>query len=886
MKTNRFAVLPMVAILSAVWSGNIHADSAVGVDTLLGNSLNPGGLDMTLVTDPEGFSPVMAGKGPSHTPGGQLYLYPTATPVMTETASGWAYSGSIEAGYTGGGGNLNNAGFKEYADFENGALINSFAFAVEKPQSHAFVNARGGGIGRDDAYFGFEAGRYNQYKLSAFYNETPHVFATNAKPVWNGVGTGNLALPAGVTPGSVNESASVAAGSNYAAFQNIVRLLGATTIELERKKLGVKFEGYLAPAATGFVSYTNERREGTRPFGGGFMFDFMRFYGGAQSTPGGNAYVRGDNTTPAAIATPGGGNYAAGGVMETVEPLDYTTHDFLAGLRLVDGNDRLNLTVNASLFRNDIKSLTWQNPFQVGFPGNNFYATGIDQGRFALSPDNDYYNVKAEYGRVELPMNGQLTAVVSVGRMRQNDDLLAPTVNDNIRNSFGGDTLVPNSANWATTDALSQKTANARIDTALADFGLSLRPTDDLTLRGKFRYYDENNLTDYTAFNPLTGQYGYVALDGGLSLFGNGYSGIYDPNRPLQNNAIRHKSIPTSYHKLNSSLAADYNLSRLTVASVALDREEIFRDHRERDRTTEDRVKLSMNTRAIEDGTLRLSYEYANRRGSEYNYDPYVQFYVIEPVNYVHTLAELRKFDLSDRSQHILNARFNYMLRQDMDVFVSLQHKEADNRADYGRIGGERAETLNLEWNYTPSPVSSFYTFYSIQEATSRMRNINDATVNNSSHAGGASFPLSGAWEESFRDLNQVVGAGLTHLFGKFRLESRYSLSWMKNKVDTGYANAQEATRGSGKSETLTDAEAANSFNNMRFTQHLLETSIAWPLEKNLNVRLFHRYEKRNISDWHYDGIGEQLIGQKLYLGNSPENFTNNLFGVFLQYSM
>jgi MtrB/PioB family decaheme-associated outer membrane protein len=881
MKNNRFAVLPMVAILSAVWSGNIYADSAVGVDTLLGNSLNPGGLDITRATDPEGFSPVMAGKGPSHTPGGQLYLYPTATPVMTETTSGWAYSGSLEAGVTGGGGNLNNAGFKEYSGFENGALINSFAFAVEKPESHAYVNARAGGVGRDDAYFGFEAGRYNQYKLSAFYNETPHVFATNAKPLWNGVGTGNLTLPAGIAPGSVNE----ATGANYAAFQNVVRSLGTTTIELERKKLGVKFEGYLTPNATGFVSYTNERREGTRSFGGGFLFDFMRNYGSSMSTPGGSSYVVGSNAG-APAGWPGGNNFAIGGVMETVEPLDYTTHDFLAGLRLVEGKDRLNLTVNASLFRNDIKSLTWQNPFQIGFPGGSFYAAGIDQGRFALPPDNDYYNVKAEYGRVQLPMDGQFTAVVSVGRMRQNDDLLPPTVNDNILNSFGGDTLVPTSANWASTDALSQKTANARIDTALGDFGLSVRPTEDLTLRAKLRYYDENNLTDYTAFNPLMGQYGYVALDGALSLFGNGYSGIYNPAGARQNNAIHYKSIPTSYHKINSTLAADYNLSRLTVASLALDREEIFRDHRERDRTTEDRIKVSMNTRAIEDGTLRLSYEYANRRGSEYNFDPYKEFYIVEPINYVHTLAQLRKFDLSDRSQHILNARFNYMLRQDMDVFVSLQHKQVDNRADYGRIGGERAETLNLEWNYSPSPVSSFYTFYSIQEATSRMRNINDAVVNASPDAGGASYPLSGAWEESFRDLNQVVGAGLSHLFGKFRLESRYSLSWMKNKIKSDYANAQGATIGSGRSETLTDAEAANSFSNMRFTQHLLETSVTWPLEKNLNVRLFHRYEKRNTADWHYDGISEQLIGQKLYLGNSAENFTNNMFGVFLQYSM
>lgn len=869
MKPSKFALLPLVSILAAIWSGASFGDSAVGVDTLLGNSLNPGGVDVTLPVDREGFSPVMGGKGPSHTPSGQLYLYPNQAPTPVAGDNGWFTHGSVEAGVTGGSGNLNNAGFREYSGFENGAVVSNFAFSAEKPENHTFFNIRGGGIGRKDGYFGLEAGRYNDFKFSAFYNQTPHVFATNARPIWNGVGTGNLTLPAGITPGSVAEATNGVNG-NYTALQNAVQALGSTTLELERKKLGVKLEGYLNDKLSGFVGYTNERREGTRPFGGGFLFDFIRWAGASQTTPSGGTYAAG---AP-------GGFYASGGVMETVEPIDYTTHDFLAGLRYVGEKDRYNLTFNGSFFRNDIKSLTWDNPFALGFPGMNYYDRDIDQGRFALSPDNNFYNIKGDYARV-LPMDGQFTAVVSLGTMRQNDSLLAPTVNDGI------DALGANAAKWTTTSALSQSRANARIDTTLVDLGLSIRPASDLTLRGKLRFYDENNKTDYTAYNPLTGQYGYVALDGGLSLFGGGFSGVYNTALATQNNAIHYKNIPTSYHKVNANLAADYNLTNLTTATAAYDREEIFRDHRERDRTSEDRFKLSVNTRAVEDGTLRLSYEYGKRTGSTYNFDPYKEFYVVEPVGYVHTLADLRKYDIADRTQHILNARFNYMLRSDMDAFVSLQHKLSDFGAQYGRVGDDKSDTLNLEWNYTPSPITSVFTFYSLQKSSMAQRNINDARVATPDpNAGGSYYPLSNAWDASFRDTNHTLGAGFAHAFGTYRLESRYSYAWMKGKSDYGYADAAGATVGSGVGETQTAAQAGSNFSDLRYTQHILETSLSWPVDKNLGVRLFHRYEKREVADWHYDGIGDQLIGQKLYLGNSPEGFKNNMVGVFLQYRM
>lgn len=861
----QFALLPIVAMLAVMGAGRAHADSAVGVDTVQGNVLLPGGGDAVRSTDSQGFSLVMGGKGPSRTPSGQLYLYPLLTPAVNATESGWTYSGSVEAGYLGGRADTRAAGFREYADWHNGVLLTGFDVSAEKPDSALYVDVQGSAPGRDDQFFRIEAGRYNGLKFSAFYNQTPHVFATNARPIWNGVGTGKLTLPPGLVAGTHTQ----ADAASYGALQAAVASAGETTLSIDRKKVGLRVDAPLGERLNGFLSYTSERREGERPFGGGFIFDFIR----------------------RSASNPTGFN-VLGAVTETVEPIDYTTHEFLTGMRYVGQKDRLNLTLAASLFRNDISSLTWENPFSVNFGAINDNASSYERGRFALSPDNDAYNIKADYARM-LPLQGQFTAVLSAGRMRQDERLLPPTINDGI-NAYG----VPASyaatiEGYDTTRVLSQQRADAQIDTRLADLGLSLKPLDDLTLRAKVRYYDEDNRTRYVAIDPTTGKIGYPGLDYGLAgVFGANF-GFYNAAR---SNNIHYISIPTSYTKLTGSLGADYQLSRLTQVGATLEREETERPYREVKDTVEDKLKLSFNTRALDRATMRASYEYADRHGSEYRYDIYEHFYTSSRDDYtgtapVHTLAELRKFDVADRRQQILNLRWNYMLREDMDAMLSLQHKIGDYYdSDYGRIGEERLDSLNLEWTYVPAPGSSFFTWYSLQSAKQKQGNINQGVSGTraSSHAGeDGMYPLENAWSAGSSDLNHALGLGFAHDFGWMRVESRYSYMWSVSRVNYDYVTAEAATVGSGTQETQTAAMAGTEFADMRYRQQVLETSVVKDLNKASSLRFFHRWEKRNVADWHYTGLdGSPLIGQKLYLGMTPERYNVNVFGVFWQHRL
>lgn len=51
-------------------------------------------------------------------------------------------------------------------------------------------------------------------------------------------------------------------------------------------------------------------------------------------------------------------------------------------------------------------------------------------------------------------------------------------------------------------------------------------------------------------------------------------------------------------------------------------------------------------------------------------------------------------------------------------------------------------------------------------------------------------------------------------------------------------------------------------------------------------MRFHYRYERADYDDWHYDNLPYILgAGDALFLGAGPRNYTDNLFGVFYQYT-
>jgi len=930
-----------VAQLAAV----ARADSGVGVDTVVGNAMNPYTWSSGQPKDPDGL-----GQNPnSRSPTGLLSQEPLLPKEPNKTDSGWQYNGYGEVGVLGGDADKKNAVFRKYKDLDNGAYLNNFGIQTEKPDAAMFVDAYGGGVGNKDQFYGAQFGRYNDWKVKVFYNETNHVFTDSFKSFWGGIGTGNLTLPANI-PAAAGATAS---GGNFSStsygLTNVsqatvnaavasrvaatVTAADTTELSLVRKKGGVRFDMNLGDRWKAYASYSDEKREGARPFG---------------ATWGG-----------------GGGN----GNLEIVEPIDYNTHDLLAGVQYADELNAFNARVSASLFRNNIGTLTFQNPF-LPATANGVNGSAFTGGTFDLYPNNNFYSLDAEYARA-LPSlwNGRFTSAVTLSSMRQNDSLIAPTALSGIAvaNVAGGAGIAGGA--WNTTGADSKSSANAKIDTKLVDLGLSLNPLSALSVKGKVRYYETDNSTDYSACNPLTGQWGRLLNDGtggafvtfvqssGAALTAGQQTAL---NSFLASNGcnagalaaylssngivpaagnINIHNVPYEYKQLVYSLAGDYKLNKYDTVNAAYEREEYKRKYRERDKTWEDKFKFGYVNRHIEDGTIRLSFETDRRRGSQYEADPYEQFYSVSlgPAlvatgtnmsGWVHNIEQFRKFDLADRDQNIINGRFNYAFRPDLDGGVSLQLKDQKfPDSDYGRNSHTQQNSLNFDLNWQPSTDLTVTGFYSYQDAQIKQSNVwpnacvigttysfwSNGVVNTGAPVGGATllgtttvtagnwmsvcgsagpfsplYPTSRGWNVTQTDHYDTLGLGLKYDFTKARLNVDYSYTFGKTGVAYNY-------NGSALALSATQMAAAGAgWPDMKFILHTIDASLLIPINKRTSARLLWHYEWGRIKDWHYDGVdanptaggGTAYNVNNLYLDTGPQSYRASVVGAFVRFDL
>lgn len=915
--------------LGSIATIGAQADSGVGVDTQLGNSLNPGQLTSVPARDPEGLDTVTYQRSPR----GLLYAWPTLPPEEKETESGWTYSGWAEIGGTIVSGDDDNAWFRKYKDLDTGLYLNNFYFQAGDDKSARFVEGYGGGLGYRDQFFGAKTGRYNDWKLDLFYTETPHVFTSNYRSLWNDLGGDNLNL-SGLTPGGTVVPGGTVAQNAAATAANISQAL--TQIEgrelsLVRRKGGFDLEKYITNQWRFYGGYTLENREGERPFGAVF----------------------------------GGGG--GGGNIEIPESIDYDTHDVVAGLRFDDGKNNLNLQAQANLFRNNVDTLTFENPLFVTTntivapTGTaNSFASLFKTGTFDLYPDNDFYNLLAEYGRsFQDAYKTRLTAVASVSRMRQDDDLIPATEYSLLGATING---VAASNVWNTPSSLTKDSSDAQIDTQLFSLGLSTSPLDKLTVDGKIRYYETDNDTEYFACNPLTGQWGRLLNDGSGGSFmvpnataGNNPVGTLntaynsagcniDAVRalglvPAAGN-VKIRNTPYEYSQVNYVLSGDYRLARAQNLNATLEREEFDREYRERDETWENRIKLAYTNRGFDFGTLSLSAEYGERRGDDYDVEAHHESISAslgpEPfavgtnvASWIHTMSGLRKFDLADRDRGKVSGRLNIIAADALDVglFGEYEHNDYPN-SDYGRTDAQTLGTLGLDVNWQPSAklgVSGFYTYQEghleqagIQanacvignyyyffsdgsiatnttgtppaplNAGATLLNRKQVTSTNwhdvcgNASATSPLFNTSRMFVTESDDRFHTFGLGGRYDFGKFRVELDYT--YVTGVTEIGYKYNPAAL---GLTNQVQLSMIGTGMPDLETTQQYLDLNLIVPVNKSVAVRGLYRYETGSVDDWHYNGVESNPVplANAVYLDSGAEDYDAHVVGLFLQVS-
>ncbi len=490
------------------------------------------------------------------------------------------------------------ARFEENRDVPKGVVLEHARVEVAPKDGRVAASLTMKDAGQDDQQYllNVSGGRFS---FDARYRELPHLYATAAKTLWAGVGTGRLTMDESFRAGA--EAAAGAPTSPFAspALATYMRsaLDAAGTFELgtRRKDLDGSFGLTLAPGFTLRLDGRQERKDGTKALGFGTYIRRQALAG----TPGTGAGSFWRETVEARGS-------------ELVEPVDYRTSELGATLAWAKHGHSVSAGFFASRFRNDVTSLTFDNPFEAG-PGrasasifdpksdqepanpngNNALRGLYARSAIALWPNNDHDRI---FGNASFKVTDgtRITAAVSRGTTKQDDPFLPYAENDQV--VFSGKAGEPGVV-YAKDAPLPRASLGGKMVTTQAAVKVSSRLTDALSARAGYRYSDLDDRRPSILFP-------------GFSSSGDSYFRRGIGQKDAAGNAALFNVIG-GYTRQVLDLGAAYRLGVATV-DAEYARTTWDYDHRQVDGTTEDALKGTVRL-ALGDANVTASYLRARR---------------------------------------------------------------------------------------------------------------------------------------------------------------------------------------------------------------------------------------------------------------------------------
>lgn len=331
-------------------------------------------------------------------------------------------------------------------------------------------------------------------------------------------------------------------------------------------------------------------------------------------------------------------------------PIDDYTDRFDAGIGYSGESFTFSLGYFGSYYRNELDSLSWDNPF-TSFPG-------ADMGQLAVEPDNDFHQMSFSATYFAQAWNTVIALSAASGKGEQDGSLLPYTINPTIP---------------APTIQLAG--IDGKVDTTNYALTLTTRPLDKLNVKLAYRYDERDNRT------PI-GVWERVITDALVS-------GDIEPN------------IPYSFERSRLSLSGTYRLLDTVMISGGYDRNEIDRDFQEVASQTEDTGwgKLRWRPTANLEATFKGG---ASRREiDDYDTDVAVAF---------NQNPLMRKYNLAHRYREFAEVALSASLI-DTPISIGMAYLWAEDdysKSELGLLEGSE-DRFTVDFNWAVSENSSLY---------------------------------------------------------------------------------------------------------------------------------------------------------------------------------
>ena len=774
--------------------------------------------------------------------------------------------------------------FQETRHVPKGLFLRNINLNFESADSPYFFRFEGLEVRERDQRFRTEAGRIGKYRTQFSWDQIPLYYGkgrTLHVSTSPGVLTVDPALRATLqaVPDAGNPPQTL--GPTLPALVRRA-VQNAPVIELRVRSVQLLVTQYYRPTKNWEFYFRAQhiRLNGTRPKGTGTF---------ARQNVG-----------------PGGDGVWESLGMELPEPVDYRTTNLTFGMQYSRPKWRVGVDYFLSLFRDNIPSLTWENPFRVTDALAIAPAFAVGRNRFvraqqALPPDNDYWSLSA-HGSVDLPRETQLRGVFTWGRGTQNQAFLPYTLNSAMTSAN-----LPAGVPGLFGLALPQPSLNGVIHTMDQDYTLSSRPWKRMKFLLQYRSHNRDNLSPDIVFpaEPAFGDSGErTAVD------------FY--NLPIEN-------LPTSFTRQNTTATWQWDPSKKISWELEYDWEIWNRKFRDAPRTNEHSVTAKLGYKLMRGVALKGDYNYAHRNPT---------FYLTQPLTFNPTLQGnslggfastpttrflrgiplefnlLRRFDEDQRIRNNGGVSLEVTRSEKFTYSASYRYLRDDyDKAFYG-LHYDAISTVDAQVSYFPTTSqsdsstssdgswkenTSFFANYSREQQQTGYRDLGHLIVGAVQNVTAccAQFPFANTWDRSSRiklDMFQF-GINTASAGEKTIVDISYGLGFARDRTHT--ANPFTILANS-----LLTAGAYN-YPDVINRQQEANISVTHQLREGLDVGVSYRFEPYRLNDYYTDNLqpyaGPKLVTdggrasvpvpRQLFLDARFTSMHANVATVFLRYS-
>ena len=576
-------------------------------------------------------------------------------------------------------------------------------------------------IGYSDQRYEVRGSKAGEVYVSGIWDETPHVYSTNALTLYSGLGTGALTLPAGLSnslflaagctrvvgqqPGGCLSGNPTAA--QVAAIQTILNNnLYITDVGIRRDTAAGTIRWTPTDAWDINVDYSHMHRTGTQVEG--------------------------------VVFSPGTSGVAA----QVPKPVDDTTQNFgingeYKGTSPWGKAFTFKLAYGGSVFQEAQESYTVQNPFCATGSGPGECArNGSPSSPLALMtlwPDNQAHGFSSTLG-ADLPMMSRYVGNVSYTMMRQNQNFV-PTISPLIFTNAGNTVL-------GAPPALPAASLNGAVNTFLSNNVLTTQITPELKSKLMYRYYDYDNqtpelffadwaLTDVKSANITTATYAPV------------------------------NSLSISYNKQNAAAELVYSPWRQFNVGAGYGFERYKWTRADADVTNENSGKVFADYKPYSWLMARSSYIVSDRRYDNYNYRGFVgNFQWADPgcqtaagCSTQYSTA-MRQFYLDNRVRQIGKFSVSVDVMRGLTVTPTLGYQDDSYSISSAEAGLVRSQSIKsgVEVAYAINPTTNIMVAYMNEQYR---QNLKFTTA-----SGGAAVTPANTWHADIKDnVNTVMAA-------------------------------------------------------------------------------------------------------------------------------